>query len=64
MRECCEDMEDVIKEEDIGKIGGNYFIYAKPRFVNDGGGYYDDMTDSLEINYCPFCGKKINKVGE
>ena len=58
---CCETMKNKIRDEVISRYETPevYFIYGKPEFVNDGDDYWDDMTESFEIFWCPFCGKKL-----
>lgn len=60
MEECCNEMGKRIEDETIEKRVGYYYIRGKPEFVDDGDDYWDDMTGSAEIHYCPFCGKKLS----
>ena len=66
MLECCKKMEQKIEEETIATLDQadgekHYYIHGKPAWVNDGDGYFDDNTSEIEINYCPFCGKKLHR---
>jgi len=56
---CCPKLQTMLKEEEIEKVGDTYFISGKPLFVDDGDGRFDNMTGKYQINYCPFCGKKL-----
>lgn len=49
---CCKKLEKVIKDHDIGHEGEDVCIYKFPK--------YDDIIgDSIKINFCPFCGSKL-----
>ena len=66
-KECCEKMTVEIKAGTIIVINNLEYIHSirgKPSLVNDGGGHFDDMTDEIDINYCPFCGKKLGEQNE
>lgn len=58
---CCKEMKDMIKFEDIEfnqKIN-NYQIYGKPELSYH---YRENITEKFDINYCPFCGKKLKET--
>ncbi len=55
---CCRIMGEALIEEDIVVRQEHLFMYGHPRFVNDGDGRMDDMTDEYEILFCPFCGRR------
>ena len=58
---CCDELDKLVKSGDVLGYGDKICVYGKPKFVNDGGGHYDDMTDWHEIAYCPFCGVKLDE---
>lgn len=37
----------------------SYYIRGSPSYADDGDGHFDDMTETEEISYCPFCGEKL-----
>ena len=59
---CCDKFERSIRDEDIFKLYSDkkYKIHGKPEGSDDGDGHYDDMTEDIEIDFCPFCGAKVN----
>jgi len=59
---CCEDLSILVEHEDIEQGAIGLEIYGKPSYANDGDGYFDDMTETYPIVYCPFCGAKIKEV--
>jgi len=63
---CCEKLHRAVQDDVVIPYGswsavdnGKFSIRGKPSMVNDGDGYFDDMTDEIEISYCPFCGKQL-----
>lgn len=63
--ECCTDLEfalarGYIHKNRVDRHTNTYYIEIVDRVVNDGDGYFDVMTDELELKYCPFCGKEFN----
>ena len=61
IKHCCDRFaEHVWKENiDVWENKPSFYIYGRPSGADDGDGYYYDMTDKIEIFYCPFCGKKL-----
>jgi hypothetical protein len=59
---CCEDLSKMAEAEELEQGASGLEIYGKPRYANDGDGYFDDMTNTYPIVYCPFCGAKIEEV--
>lgn len=68
---CCKKIEDAIKEKYISTSGFtpmvelsderdynifplNFSIRGEPSESD-----FDDMVDSIEISFCPFCGKEL-----
>ena len=58
---CCTDLEYAIKTGDIiHNVEENEFhVHGRPSFVDDGDGYTDDMTETLKMRHCLFCGKRL-----
>lgn len=50
---CCEEMEIQV---DIGNIVSDTINLMVPDYVGDG------KRGGLDINYCPFCGEKIEII--
>lgn len=62
---CCIKLSNVIENNDIDEYGPEdnriVAIYGMPNSVDDGDGYWDDMTEEYIINFCPFCGANLRK---
>jgi hypothetical protein len=60
---CCNEMSSRIANGDVSFVssGGAIHLYFRgsPRFVGDGVGGMDDITEEYLIRFCPFCGKKL-----
>jgi hypothetical protein len=51
-------MDEAIRDSIITDSYGRLVI-SRSYSVDDGDGHYDEMSDDMEIKFCPFCGKKL-----
>lgn len=64
---CCGKLEMSYKRNfvdillDLVSKHPTVWINGETKMVDDGDGYFDDMTDSSEISHCPYCGAKFSK---
>lgn len=57
---CCDDMRKAVSDSNVlPAMDGGAAIYGRPRFVHDGDHHWDDMTDTMRVMFCPFCGKGL-----
>lgn len=58
---CCTDLEYAIETGDIihNAEKNEFYAYGRPSSVDDGDGYTDDMTETLRMRHCLFCGKRL-----
>lgn len=59
IKDCCTMMRKNIAFGNVGVGYEEVEMFGRPSFHNDGDGYFDDMTDQIPINFCPWCGTKI-----
>ena len=69
LAKCCRAMEarlrsgDLVAEPSTDAATGietlSISIHGEPTIVDDGDGHTSDITESIEIQYCPFCGVPI-----
>src|SRR4051812_26831184 len=59
--DCCETMKSQVAMGNIDHSNLGTYIYGKADLVDDGDGHMDDMTPTLSISFCPFCGTKIGE---
>lgn len=62
MKYCCEEFEKAVRKNFIILYSESAAIRGEPEMVNDGDGYFDDMTSEEGIGFCPFCGAELAKV--
>ena len=62
------DNEDIIVKRDDSKVDEfnreeeiTFFIHGFPHSCDDGDGIQDDMTEEIEIFFCPFCGTILKR---
>ena len=67
MTYCCKLLESAINNDHIEDLSTEketiYRIFGSPQIVDDGDGYFDDMTEHMVILFCPFCGHRLTKGG-
>lgn len=56
---CCERMKTAIARGTVIHEG-NFAIRGRPRFVGDEEIGYDDVTEKIDIEFCPFCGERLD----
>ncbi len=57
---CCAEIESkLIDGQVLSYNDTELYIYGRPRFVDDGDGRHDDMTEEIKIRFCPFCGTSV-----
>lgn len=57
---CCETFKHTVIEDNIICINDRFNIFGVPSVIADGDDYYDDVTETLVISFCPFCGKSLS----
>ena len=57
---CCDKMQELRIHSEIVEVGEpkHLEIYGHPDFADDGD-VWDDMTETYEIKFCPFCGADV-----
>lgn len=57
---CCREIQKACQEDYVSWCSDSEILLVKTYQVDDGDGHYDTMTDnSINLTYCPFCGKKL-----
>ena len=56
----CKTFMHAIVEDNIIFTNDKFSIFGVPSVVADGGDYYDDVTETFAISFCPFCGKSLS----
>lgn len=63
---CCDDLASLLKNNEyvdaevIWIDEGKFYIAGKIRSADEGNGMTESWSsDQKEINFCPFCGKRI-----
>jgi len=59
MKACCKMLKRMIVEEVLDYAYEIVWMKGVENMVNDGPGYWDDMTPEYPFAFCPFCGKQI-----
>ena len=62
---CCKEMQEAAREDLVDYISKDMVYLITTYQVDDGDGRLDTMTDkSVEISYCPFCGRPLKEKNE
>jgi len=63
---CCERFKKLVAEDEIERQGTPdgfcFVIHGSPSFADEGDGCYDDTTGEYVIDFCLFCGKRLDNT--
>lgn len=60
---CCKQLKFALRDGDINyyERENKFYVYGRPDYADDGE-QLDDMTETMEMKYCLFCGRKLDTL--